>query len=206
MKTSLLLSFLMGLMLPTSAYAQSEEEESAKPKQFLGSSLFMLFNLLPVDDPPSYAQLNYGRWLTEKDVLIVEAITWQYHGPLGVPWGQGGGNPDALFPGTARDIGVGLAYQRYLWKDAYTALHATPFVQQYFDEAGERIQTGFQLFMTLRFGYHFEFWDDRLFFEPSVAFTSWPINTNLPESFAEKEEMWPSYFLFEPGLTVGMFF
>ncbi|MFT5679942.1 MAG: hypothetical protein ACI8RZ_000847 [Myxococcota bacterium] len=189
-------------LLPGSAQAGDEQPSDAS-RQFLSSSLFMLFNLLPFEEPPSFVQVNYGRRLTPKDVLIVEAITWQYHGPLGVPWGTTEDAPSTSFPGRARDYGVGLAYQRFLWRDAFTALHAMPFVQQYFDEDNQKLQTGFQLFMTLRFGYHFEFWSDRLFLEPSVAFTAWPINTNLPDDFAKVEAQWPGYFLFEPGLNIG---
>ena len=47
------------------------------------------------------------------------------------------------------------------------------------------------------------FGKEELFIEPSVAFTHWPINTNMPESFAKLEERWPNYFLFEPGLHIG---
>lgn len=170
---------------------------------FLSTSLFMLVNLLPLDEPPEFFQLNYGHRFTPKDVLLIEAITWKYYAPLGIPYGSSQGDPAESFPGHVRDIGVGLAYQRFLWEGSYVALHATPFIQTYFDEAGDKIQTGFQLFTTLRFGYHFAL-GERLFLEPSVAFTAWPINTNLPASFQQQEDKWPSYFLFEPGLNFGV--
>jgi hypothetical protein len=38
------------------------------------------------------------------------------------------------------------------------------------------------------------------FIEPSVAIANWPINTNVPESFAKLERKLLNYFLFEPGL------
>ncbi len=193
---------LLGLLGATSV--QASEREDDRRRHHLSTSLFMLANVLPMEDSPAFYQLNYGYRLTPRDVVIVEAITWRYHEPLGIPWGPSKGDPDESFPGHVRDIGLGLAYQRFVWEGAYSTLHATPFVQTYFDEAGEKIQTGFQLFVTLRFGYHFEFLDDRLFFEPSVAFTYWPVNTNLPDSFQVREDRWPNYFLFEPGLHVGV--
>jgi hypothetical protein len=198
---TLLAAVALLTLLPGSAQAEDHEPPEAS-KQFLSSSMFMLFNLLPFEEPPSFFQLNYGRRLTPRDILLVEAITWQYHGPLGVPSGQGGA-PNTSFPGRVRDYGVGLAYQRFLWRDAFATLNATPFVQQYFDEEDQKIQTGFQLFMALRFGYHFDLLSERLFIEPSVAFTAWPINTNLPDDFARVEAQWPGYFLFEPGLNLG---
>ncbi len=58
----------------------------------------------------------------------------------------------------------------------------------------------------LRLGYHLELFKKRFYVEPFVAFNYWPINTNLPESFAKMENKWPDYFLFEPGLNFGIKF
>lgn len=190
-------------MVCSMAAAQGQTDQREKPanKHFVSTSLFMLANFLP--DPPHFFQLNYGRRLTEKDALMVEAITWQYPAPLGIPYGESYGNAEENFPGIVRDFGIGLAYQRFWWKKLYTTFHATPFLQQYLTPEREKIQTGFQLFLTARVGYRITFLENRCFLEPSVAFTHWPINTNLPAAFAEREDRWPNYFLFEPGLHVG---
>lgn len=71
------------------------------------------------------------------------------------------------------------------------------------DEDGRKIQNGFQLFMTGRVGYQVSLLGGRVFLEPSMAATAWPVNTNVPESFAAKEQKWPRYFLLEPGLHFG---
>ena len=205
------------LSLPSFAHAdtaasQASAEETSQGaesfKHFVGPSAFMSFNwILPEEDAPSFYQLNYGHRLTPKDVLIVEAITWTYKAPLGIPqWDEAWGKRGSEFPGYVRDYGVGLAYQRYWWKGFYSTLHATPFWQLYYDEEDQYIQSGFQLFMSLRAGYHFSFLGDRVWIEPSLAATAWPINTNLPEAFAKKENPWPSYLLFEPGLNLGVNF
>lgn len=179
-------------------------EATNEKRHLLSTSLFMLLNLVPDDEPPSFLQLNYGYRLTPTDTISIEAITWQYYGPLGVQWWEKD-QANTRYPGKVRNFGVGLAYQRFLWKGAYAALHATPFVQQYHDEHGV-IQTGFQLFVALRAGYHFRFFDDRFFIEPSVAVTTWPINTHLPDDFASIEKQWAKFFLFEPGLHAGINF
>ena len=70
----------------------------------------------------------------------------------------------------------------------------------------ERIQSGFRLFLTGRAGYHLELFRGRVFFEPSIAATYWPIDTNMPAAFEEKERSWPNYFLLEPGLHFGVKF
>jgi hypothetical protein len=78
--------------------------------------------------------------------------------------------------------------------------------ERYVDENNRKIQDGYQLFMTYRLGYNFQFYKNRFFIEPSVAITHWPIKTNVPESFAIMEDEWPSYFLCEPGLHFGINF
>jgi len=60
---------------------------AADRRYFIGSSLFMMANLLPDDEPPAFVQLNLGYLITPRDVISLDAITCQYHSPLGVPWG-----------------------------------------------------------------------------------------------------------------------
>ncbi len=169
---------------------------------YLGSSVFMLANLVPDDHPPWFFQLNGGYRLTPKDTLSIEAMTWRYYHPLGIPYGSSMGAAEEAYPGHIREYGAGVAYQRFLWMGLYTSLSAVPFLRQYFDTDGRKIQNGFQLFMTLRVGYHVRLFD-RAFLEPSVAFTAWPISTNVPAAFAAQDRKWPSYFLAEPGFHFG---
>jgi hypothetical protein len=189
---------------PPEPFAPSEAPEEEHHRFYVGSSLFMIANLFP--EPPSFYQLNVGWRPTRRDSLGLEVITWTYHAPLGIQWGPAYGDPAFDYPGHVRDVGVGLTYQRFWWKGLYTQVHATPFVHTYYDEAGERIQTGFFLFTTLRAGYHVGLWRDRVFVEPSVACTWWPVETNTPRGFAAVEARWPDYFLFEPGLHFGVNF
>jgi hypothetical protein len=171
---------------------------------FVSTSLFMLANAFASPSPDFY-QLNFGYWLTKKDVLSVEAITWTYHRALGTPWGPDMTDAAQAYPGYVRAYGVGVAYQRYLWQRLYAAVHALPLLQQFKAPDGKTIQEGFQLFMSLRLGYHFSFFDDHVFIEPSIAVTHWPVNTNVPADFARLDGRWPSYFV-EPGLHVGFKF
>ncbi len=204
MKRLLLLSFFLPLSTGT---ALGDTQAAPEKPHSIGSSLFVLYNLVPDDRPPFFYQLNYKYRITAMDALSVEAITWTYHAPVGISYFSGSmGSSDADFPGSVRAHGLGVAYQRFLWRDFYSSIHALPLRQTFRDENDNKIQTGFQLFLTLRFGYHVELFDKRVFLEPSVAFTTWPINTNLPDSFALEEDKWQSYFLFEPGMHVGVNF
>ena len=198
---SILLTIIL-LISVSSAFCQTEIEDNNYKKHFIGSDVFMLANLAP--DSPNYYRLNYGYRITPKDVISIEAITWKYNGPVGRPYGQD--NEQSNFPGYVKAYGIGLAYKRFLWKKMYAAIHSTAFHQNYIDINKKKIQNGYQLFNTLRFGYQFQFFNNRFFIEPSVAFTYWPINTNLPNSFQVEEDKWPNFILFEPGLHFGVNF
>jgi hypothetical protein len=194
--------FLMLVFAIGGVMVYSQEPDSATERPcFISTSLFMVMNIFE-NPSPNFYQLNLGYRITPKDVLIVEAITWTYHEPLGIQyWDEG-----KEYPGAIREFGLGLAYQRFIWKGFYSAFHATPFFRQYLDKDNEIIQNGFQLFLTLRFGYHISLFKNRLFFEPSIAFTAWPISTNVPSSFRETEKGYNKFFLFEPGLHFGVKF
>lgn len=170
---------------------------------WIGTSLFMAGNLVPDDHLPAFYQLNVGYRLTAVDLLSIEAITWRYYHPLGIPWGSARESAAEEYPGHVREYGLGLTYQRFLWRGAYASLGAVPFLRSYRDAANRGMGRGFQLFLTLRAGYRLTFLD-RLFLEPSVAFTAWPVTTGAPAGFAERDRRWPRYFLFEPGLHFGV--
>jgi len=175
-------------------------EQADFPRHSIGSSLWLMGNFAP-GDPPNYYQLNYGYRLSRRDAIFVEAITWTYYEPEGTY-----GSSDELYPGKIRSSGVGVGYQRFLWKNLFSSVQANPFLQQYYDSTDDKIQNGFQLFCQLRLGYRFEMLKDRWFIEPSLAFNYWPVNTNMPASFKAVENGNPKYYLFEPGLHFGYTF
>lgn len=202
---TLIISILL-LSITCTTFAQEEAKKwGFEKKHFLGSQAFMV--LTPLLDPsPEFYQLNYGYRLSTKDEISFEAITWTYQGPVGRPYGQNYEKTESSFPGDVKAIGAGLSYKRFIWRNAFAQIHTTAFKQTYRDASKKEIQSGFQLFNTLRFGYHFKLLNNRMFLSPSVAFTYWPVNTNLPESFQVEEDKWPNYFLFEPGLHFGINF
>jgi hypothetical protein len=109
------------------------------------------------------------------------------------------------FPGDVTAQGVALAYQRFVWRQLYVALHVAGFSQRYRDLSGSNLGHGLQLFSTFRSGVHIPVGESGFFIEPSLAMTWWPINTGLPPGFQQKEDQWPS-IAFEPGLHVGFVF
>jgi hypothetical protein len=196
MKIIALIGFIL-LGQNHSAQAQTKKEDSAIKRHAIGSSLFLLGN---IGDSVSFFQLNYGYRLTQRDNLIVEAITWTYYEPLGTY-----GSSEEWYPGRVRAWGAGLGYQRFLWKNLYATVEPTFFLQQFYDTDNRKIQKGFQLYLQFIVGYRFEFFNKRIFVEPAYAFKYWPVNTNFPASFAAIEKGAPKY-KFEPGLNFGFRF
>jgi hypothetical protein len=97
-----------------------------------------------------------------------------------------------------------LVYQRFIWKGAYAAVHAMNSSQVISMRIKIRFRMVICFFLTGRIGYHVQLFKSRFFIEPSIAMTSWPVNTNVPESFATFDKKWPKVFFPEPGLHFGV--
>lgn len=201
MKTKSIVLLIILASIAGFVYGQKTKQDTTYKKYFIGTSGFMIANLLP--NPPSFYQLNLGYRITKKDVVSIELKTWTYRHPLGIPYGDDYGTDENEYPGFVREYGIGFVYQRFLWKGLYASASIAPFLQKYVDKNGNKIQNGFQLFNTYRIGYHVKLFKNRFFIEPSIAMTHWPVNTNTPEGFKKLENPWPNYFLFEPGFHLG---
>jgi hypothetical protein len=200
-----ILVFMIGFLSLGALFAQpAPQDASPFYRCFVGSTAFMLGNL--ASDPPSLYQLNIGYRITPKDVVSLEAITWTYHAPLGIPFGPSWGDKSEDYPGSIREYGIGVVYQRFLWQGLYASLQVLPLKRIYRDEDNKTIQKGFQLFSTLRIGFQIPLFKNGFFLEPSIAATFWPVSTNVPPAFSDKDAKWNRFFLFEPGLHFGLNF
>lgn len=199
--------FLIGLALMLTytlhLKAQYAKTDSTYKKCFVGSTLFLLGNFSSTN-PPGFAQLNVGYRITGKDVVSLELITWKHAWPLGINpfYNKSYGKPEEKFSGYIREYGIGLAYQRYLWKGLYVAVHVMPMWQTFKKENGDKLDNGFIIFNTNRVGYHIKLLKDRFFIEPSVGIAGRPYYTEMPAGFKEKDDKWPKWTP-EPGLHFG---
>lgn len=186
--------------------AQYAKTDSTYKRWFVGSTLFLLGNFSTTNNP-EFAQLNLGYRLTGKDVVSLELITWKYAWPLGINpfFSKEYGKPEEKFPGYIREYGFALAYQRYLWKGLYIAVHAAPMWQTFKNENGEKLDNGFILFNTNRIGYHVKLFKDKCFIEPSLGVAGRAYHTEMPDGFKQKDDKWPKYTP-EPGLHFGFNF
>jgi hypothetical protein len=183
--------------------AQYAKQDSTYKKYFIGSTLFVLANFIPDNNPPNFGQLNFGYRITGKDVISLELATWKYGWPIGIPFGNSFEAEGEGFPGYIRDYGFSLAYQRYFWKGLYAQVHVFNFFQTFVNEDGQKIDNGFQIFNQYRVGYHVKLFKDRFFIQPSIAVTHRPYHTKMPDSFKQVDDRYSKFFFGEPGLHFG---
>lgn len=208
-KKVLCFSFVLITACSLQLNAQFAKGDSTYRKYFVGSTFLVLGNFIPNDpNRPDFVQVNIGYRLTPKNVVFLEFKTSKFNWPLGMPWKEIVDDDRAQynFPGYVRQYVLGLAYNHFWWKGLYTGAHAMHAFQTYRNEDKTKINNAYSLFMTYRLGYQFKFFKNRFFIEPSIGFTHWPIQTNVPEAFAQEESKWPLYFGYEPGLHFGVNF
>jgi hypothetical protein len=165
----------------------------------VGTSVWMLANAFP--DSPQFYYLEVDRSLDERDALVVEAATWTYHAPIGIPHWSSGDTSDE-YPGFVRSIGLAFGWRRTLYRGLNASVRSFHFLQLYQEDERPR-KTGYQLFLQTRFGWRWATRAPGFWIEPSIAFNWWPVEVGRPDSFRARDSRWPSYFLFEPWLNLG---
>jgi hypothetical protein len=150
-------------------------------------------------------QMKYQ--LTPKDKIGIKVATWKMFAPMGMPMmEQLKFNESNFYPGRLRETGLGVTYQRMLWKGLFTTIEILPQLKTYIDENDNKIGNGFKLYTSYHLGYHISLFKDRMFIEPQIHCNYWPIDTNTPQAFKVTESNWNNYFLFEPNLYIGVNF
>ena len=183
--------------------AQYAKQDSTYRKFFVGSTLFMLANLIPDNNKPEMVYLNFGYRITGRDVISLELKTWKYGWPIGIPFGKSYEAEGEGFPGYIREYGFSLAYYRFLWKGLFAQVDVMPAWQTFVNENGNKIDNGFQIFNTYSIGYHIKLFKDRFFIQPSIAITHRPYQSKMPDSFKQVDDRWSRFFYGQPGLHFG---
>jgi hypothetical protein len=204
--------FFIGLVLLLTGKlqlnAQYAKTDSTYKRWFVGTSLFVLLGNLDTENPPNFAQLNIGYRITGKDVIALAPKTWRYAWPNGIhPFlNKAYKKPEERFPGYVREYGVTVSYTRFTWKGLYVQLDVMPTWQAFFNDNGQKIDDGFQIFNSYRVGYHIKLFKEKFFFQPSVCMTHRAYHTELPDGFKQLDDKWSKFVFPEPGLNVGFNF
>jgi hypothetical protein len=211
----LLSTTLMIAVFTTLAFGQNQSQKSKGPlkdtlpnHKFSVSTPWLTFNNFgPEKTNTHHYEFHFGYKLTPKDKIGIKVATWKMFAPMGMPMKeQLKFNESNFYPGRLRENGLGVTYQRILWKGLFTTVEILPQLKTYLDENDKKIGNGFKLFTSYHLGYHISFFKNRLFIEPQIHCQYWPIDTNIPQGFKEIESKWNNYFLFEPNLYVGVNF
>jgi len=152
-------------------------------------------------------EFHFKYELTPKDRIGIKVATWKLFQPLGMPILDAIDLEESEFyTGRLRENGIGVTYQRMMWKGLFATVEVLPQLKTYIDENDKKIGNGFKLYTSYHLGYHLSFFNDRIFIEPQVHCQYWPIDTNTPQSFKQADNKWNNYLLFEPNVYIGVKF
>ncbi|RMF01249.1 MAG: hypothetical protein D6772_05130 [Bacteroidetes bacterium] len=158
-----------------------------------------------------HIELHIKRNLDERNIIGLKFATWRLFQPMGIVWWDGLldklESESEFYPGHVRETGLGVSYQRMLWKGLFASVEVLPQFQTYLDENQQKVGDGFKLYNSYHLGYHLAFGKHKRFFvEPQVHCQHWMFDDNAPEGFKSLDDKWRNYFLFEPNLYLGMKF
>ena len=112
-----------------------------------------------------------------------------------------------MVSGKIRESGIGLTYQRMIWKGLFAAVEVVPLWKIYLNNNLEKIGDGFKLYTSYHIGYHIPLLKNRIFLEPQIHCNWWPVDTRGPQGFEVMDDKWKNhYFLFEPNIYIGVKF
>lgn len=156
-------------------------------------------------------ELHVKRNLDEKNIIGVKFASWRLFQPMGITWWDGVVDKiesgTEYYDGYLREIGIGVTYQRMLWKGLFTSIEVLPQIQTYTDLDGNKIKNGFKLYNSVHLGYHVAFGKKkRLFVEPQVHVNQWMFDNNSPAGFKEFDDKYGNVFWFEPNIYLGFKF
>ena len=158
-----------------------------------------------------HIELHIKRNLDNKNIIGLKLATWRLFQPMGIVWWDGLldklETESEFYPGHVRESGIGITYQRMLWKGLFATVEVLPQFQTYMDENGDKIGNDFKLYNSYHLGYHISFGKNKRFFiEPQVHCQHWMFDNNAPDGFKVLDDKWRNYFLFEPNIYIGVNF
>lgn len=206
----LLVLLALGGIAPR-AYAQTRPPTSSAPAsdhRFSVSTTYLsLVNFEREATNLHHYELRIGYRLSPRDRVELKATTWKLFEPMGIPlWDPLFRKESEWYPGKLRERGLGVTYQRLLRGGLFAQVEVLPVEKTYLDTDGRAVGDGFKLYTSYHVGYHVRLLGNRLFIEPQVHVNYWPFDSKGPQGFADVEDRWKNYFLFEPNVYIGVKF
>lgn len=155
-----------------------------------------------------HVELHIKRNLDNKNIIGVKLAHFRLFQPMGITWWDGLldkiETESEYYPGHVRTAGIGITYQRMLWKGLFATAEVLPQFQTYLDLDGNKIENGFKLYTSYHLGYHIAFGKKKHFFiEPQINSMLWTSDKNAPDGFKQLDDKWRNYFLLEPQIYLG---
>jgi len=191
------------------------EEETDLAYKYRVSTTYIMTDLFLVDwnkrTSTQMIEFHVKRNLDKKNIVGVKFATWRLFQPMGITWWDGLldklETESEFYQGHVRETGIGITYQRMLWKGLFATAEILPQFQKYLDLDGNKIGNGFKIYNSYHLGYHISFGKKkRIFIEPQVHCQHWMLDNNAPDGFKELDDKWRNYFLFEPNIYFGVKF
>ena len=199
-------SLFLSLLL-TQTYSQTASQSVNDNKFFISTPWHSFANFGKERTNTHHYEFHLKYALTPKDIVGIKVATWKLFAPMGIPlWDSHIMKESEFYPGRLRENGLGISYQRMIWKGLFATVEILPQLKTYLDENNDKICNGFKLYTSYHLGYHISFFKNRVFIEPQIHCQYWPIDTNIPQGFKDKEDKWNNYFLFEPNIYLGVKF
>ena len=202
-----------------SAFAQNksveEKETEVAYKYRLSLPYFIITESISGswDDRQStqHIEFHIKRNLDNKNIIGLKFASWRLFQPMGIQWWDGLldklDTESEFYPGYVRERGIGISYQRMLWKGLFATIEVLPQFQTYQDLNGNKVGSGFKLYNSYHLGYHISIGKKKRFFiEPQIHCQHWMFDNNAPDGFKVLDDKWRNYFLFEPNIYIGVKF
>jgi len=192
---------------PTQIAKASIKAQGPNHKFSVGTAYHTFINFGEEETNTHHYEFHFGCRLSPKDKIGIKVATWKMYAAMGMPMKEQLKFDDYNnYPGRLRETGFGVTYQRMLWKGLFATVEILPQLKTYLDENDNKIGNGFKLYTSYHLGYHIPLFKNRMYVEPQVHCNYWPIDTNTPPGFHEKDKDWNNYFLFEPNIYIGINF
>ncbi len=156
-------------------------------------------------------EFHMKRNLDNKNIIGVKFATWRLFQPMGITWWDGIidkiETESEFYPGFVRETGIGITYQRMIWKGLFATVEVLPQFQTFLDLDGNKMGNGFKIYNSYHLGYKISIGKKKRFFiEPQVHCQHWMFGNNAPDEFKQLDDKWGRYFLFEPNIYLGVNF
>ena len=195
----------------TSMFGQNQTKQSTEAsseRKFSASTTWLSFDNFGEEKTNTHHyEFHFKYNLTSKDKIGIKFATWKLFATMGMPFQeQLMFDENNFYPGRLRETGLGITYQRMLWKGLFATVEILPQLKTYLDIENNKIGNGFKLYTSYHLGYHIPLFKGRMYIEPQIQCNYWPVDTNTPLSFKDFDKKWNNYFLFEPNLYIGVNF